>query len=318
MSDSEPRDHWAQLASELGAEVPEEAERRESVSQSEQSSSAGQTGQAETAAETASTGTSFPTAKPACQKPRGEKQQRAPTDWEALAMELGVQIRPEPKQEPSAQGHGERGLEPPEGGIRPSEYQRMGKQTGTQVAWTVEKTLGPLGRGIEELTTAVAQAKPATSPAPPAGQPEQRGPKRKKKRRPKLRSHELADQPQPAEATAMGPASQTAAAAATEAEEPSPPKSKRRRRRRGKRAGREAVAATTAASAAPGQPAPDAAEMAEPEDSQVESEVEPAEKERLPHRAIPSWEEVVGIIIAKNMEARAKSNPGGQGRPRNR
>jgi hypothetical protein len=111
---------------------------------------------------------------------------------------------------------------------------------------------------------------------------------------------------------------------------------KRRRRRRGRRRGPEAAGEATERDAGgehddleqtnrlagphAGDAEPDfsATDEDEHSDGHDEDDVHEDGRDRPSHRAIPSWDEAIGVIVSANMEARAKnplsSGPRGRGR----
>ncbi len=111
-------------------------------------------------------------------------------------------------------------------------------------------------------------------------------------------------------------------------DEPRERKGRRRRRRRGSGRGREERAPREPA--AEGDEEPLADELAEDDDELAEVAAfgdEPGDEgaennDKNSHRAIPSWDEAIGYIIAVNMETRAKNpkatHPRGRGRGRGR
>ncbi len=97
-----------------------------------------------------------------------------------------------------------------------------------------------------------------------------------------------------------------------------PKRSRRRRGRKGRRVQEPSTVGEVpgASPAAVQEEVPTSAE--ESEESLWESEHHPEEEEEgiIPSRAIPSWEETVGLIIAMNMENRARGHGGHAGHPR--
>ncbi|HQU43127.1 MAG TPA: hypothetical protein PK867_09950 [Pirellulales bacterium] len=96
---------------------------------------------------------------------------------------------------------------------------------------------------------------------------------------------------------------------------------KRRRRRRGRRSDSERPAGNEAPEHAEAEPLEAHSDEAE-EDPDLDADLDLDEEGdghdlRPSHRAIPSWEEAIGMIVSGNMEARAK-NPHAGGPPRGR
>jgi hypothetical protein len=190
--------------------------------------------------------------------------------------------------------------------------------------------LGSFGAGIEELTAAVEQAG-SVPDAPPEKverplDEDAKRPRRRKKRRRKPRrgektetctsgeAQEEVDVLEADEETVFSVAGEEPGGeeAADETESESRARGKRRRRR-GKKAPRPSGdmakgAADQAEQDAEADNAPSASAPAKPAKTK---------KEKPGHRKIPSWEEAVNLIIARNVEQRSKS-PSGGGAPRHR
>jgi ribonuclease E len=114
---------------------------------------------------------------------------------------------------------------------------------------------------------------------------------------------------------------ETAAISARRPEEEAPGARPKRRRRRGGRKREDAARegeregeTVQAGAAAVSREATPSVEGEEMEDEEADEDREFLHHEAI-HRGIPTWEEAVGLVIAANMEARAK-RPGGPPRPR--
>jgi hypothetical protein len=316
MAESDKPDHWGQLASDIGAEVPPEEpqDQREEPSAEDKTEAPdellGPSAEAEN-----------PVAEPSDRARSHEPKEQRATDWSALAEELGIEVVEEVE---AVEAHTETTTEDLDATLEaPAEL-----APGTAVALTTETTLGSFGAGIEELTAAVEQAG-SVPDAPPEKverplDEDARRPRRRKKRRRKPRRGEKTDTSGEAqeevdvleadEETVFSVAGEEPGGveAADETESESRARGKRRRRR-GKKAPR---------------PSGDMAEGA-PDQSEQDAEADKAlsasapakpaktKKEKPGHRKIPSWEEAVNLIIARNVEQRSKS-PSGGGAPRHR
>jgi ribonuclease E len=246
-----------------------------------------------------------------------------PQDWARLANELGVEVPPEAEPAP-AQGESTE-TEPVEESESP---------------FPTLETPAELMAEIEEERTGGFDA---TEPGPSrerhgrhrnrrrgGGRPDQSGLPETARRsrddqseaRPPATRDDAAQRPQAAADRGEGEPSRR------HSEESGPGRGKRRRRRRGSGRGKpdsEAPAAaipaaeTIAESVAepldaelpwglpgPEEPAP-VAETAEAAEAAEEQADDSAGAEKALHRGIPSWEEVVGVVISANMASRAKN-----------
>jgi len=331
MTDRGESDHWAQLASELGAEPPvpqpegpkeqpeEERERRE--------------------VEAAARG---PMASPGPQGPcLTPPAQRTVQDWSRLAEELGV-VRQADDAEVSQP-------EPVESADELTEAESVfgNDETGTADAtWgAAEDAAGPVGAELRAVDSFVEPEVADSRPVETPSEPRERKPGKKgRRRRPRSRkpagdesgeaAAETTDVDSPGDlavaesvgehVSAPSDTPTTASPVSDDMEEPG--RSKRRRRRRS--SGRKKAAAqggtdalqTEADSTAVGEEdqvlEPTDREPIEAREAEDEDEDEGAEgtqresardgRAKKRHRGIPSWQEAVGIIISANLESRAK------------
>ena len=318
MSSQEKADHWRQLAEELGAEIPPEPEE------------VGAAAEAGPLEQTIGPEVTPPPAVAPPPPPRPVPVRRTACDWTRLVQELGVDVPPEP--------------EPLASPVQPVSAPSREDSAGAVSEVTAEEV------GLEAPWESHRPEPPAV---PSPRDDERRGRRRRKKRR---RPGEARGAENPrAEAVSSQSGSNrpgevpddaaTAAVVRSEPrstelrEEPSRSRSKRRRRRRtapddrqralpdreGEAGVQEAadrladqVATDSQGLRAVEVPADEMAEKPEQTHTPERASTPPdSGSEKTLHRAIPSWKEAVNIVIAANLEARAK-NPdrrsGGRGR----
>jgi hypothetical protein len=350
MADQGKSDHWAELASVLGAEpVPVEEKKEEQVEGTE-TLMAGLG--VEDPGEPAPPPRSFLPPVSAAPSPP-PRRKVAPPNWDQLASDLGVA--------PTEVAHPVPPLPKPAVDKPPFEkpvfMSPLPEEEPTEMADVLSDAAEGLSEVAEELATVVEElADVVEAPAT-----EKKGRRRRKRRR-RSRDEEPARDAMPRdEEESVFPASAEEAAAMDEdlereesgevepfvpfSEEPRPEGGSRRGRRR-RRGRRERVESRE------GVPSDDEAEVEEGEVDQFEDaefaegdegdEPLPAESfgstgdfdegdededededgddqsPRVGFRNIPTWDEAVGLMIAKNMESRAKNPGGGRGPGGNR
>jgi hypothetical protein len=269
------------------------------------------------------------------------------SDWDALASELGIppELRP---REPLASAEASR-VEPaireereelPAPSSQPAEPEiREPSVFGEEAGGFAESV------DVMEDTTEFTE-RAAESPESTPETEEQRSSRRRRKRRRRGRggardeaapgaseagdSSELLLPEAPAESVPQQPfaeevvpgdavAEEISGGEATDEERSRRRRSRRRRKRRPE--GDEPRAAAEAGPEATGEDRPrrerrpERSESAPRDDADdFTDEADDDQELRVGHRAIPTWDEAVGLIIAKNMEARAKRPNGGQAR----
>ena len=337
MTDQDKADPWASLASELGIAPP--VGRPEAEPQA--------IAPASSPAPTSSPVPAPPAPKAPPRKP--PERTRSTSDWDTLASELGLPPESLPREQPApTEARREEPVareeepapraEPVEPEIR--EPSIFGEEAGG-FAETVD---------LMEDTTEFTERAAETAESPPETE-EQRLSRRRRKRRRRGRGTSRADATQPAAerseldlpaAPEEVPVAETAAdeiaagdAVANEGPGDEAGEEDRSGRRRSRRSGRRRKRRPEGAEVreeAAGESESDASEARPPRDFRPEgSEFAPRDdaddyadeagdeagddKEfRVGHRAIPTWDEAIGLIIAKNMESRAKRPNGGQAR----
>ena len=347
MSESKRVDHWDLLASALGAE-PQKQEPNEPISQAEEK-------KPETAEESMIDEIIEDIIKDADAKASRVEAQFEPfeptepaatvplpsvSSWDALAMELGIEVKPEP----------------PRAAARPQVVAFRPVEKRTPVSSERERepsrpATAEFGENIQPLAV--------SEPSSPE-ESQEKGERKSRRRRRRHRRDRDTDRP---DADIERPASAPHGGAAVEAdtsvsevagetadklgadaedaskEEPERERSKHRRSRRGSRSRRrrdsdteresEAEAAKPAFAGreepdASGEMPQDLADDEETADDELEDQGPRGSKSAF--RAIPTWEESVGCIITKNMESRPRrqgsgpprSRPGGDSRKRRR
>lgn len=325
MSEQNKADRWSQLASDLGVEAAPQETRPEKPLSSEETS------------EPVEQVSAKPT--PPVRTPPAEPRKR-PSDWMQLASELGLELPPE-----AFQSEPQPASEPPQvekSGSVAAEVPWT-RPEPAKSAWSESKE-DFSAEAIEDPTETEDEVADAwqgeVEVVESRSETEERKPRRRRKRRRKVRrSGELARLEEPAkspgdpiesselvemvelvtdpESELLDAPEEGSEAAMEEAEQEAPKRSKRRRRRR---SGRKKGAGTTeqtsqaeprpAASEEPQVRERDDLDELEDEDDD-ESETRGSsdrrrEKMKAIHRGIPSWHEAIDVVIATNMEARAK------------
>jgi hypothetical protein len=337
MTDPKPSDHWELLASELGARPPFEEREEEDLSTAEQPD----TTEAPVPPEA-------PPVDEGQQEPPPKRQRPAP-GWDALATEWGLEPEPavrvpSPAERPPVGASEGPALEPPVDEPGEAETGTAPGDLGEQPAWITQQSTtrffegqaalfeAPAGMEMEEKSPEAARVRTRAEEVhgEVAGKkPSRRG--RKRRRKPKSPGAVAPDQPR---AETAGDVHESALEEPPQAEpagtagQSDQGRSKRRRKRpatwKKKRspAGGQAVSDEEVAADQPeeGRPAPEraTADGGKPPKTWDE-DAEPAEgtaPSRPGHRAIPTWEEAVGLMISVNLEARARSPSGGSSRGR--
>jgi hypothetical protein len=271
----------------------------------------------------------MPARKP-LRKPAAESQRPQP-DWDVVASQLGIA----PPEEPAEAA-------PALAADTPSEF----SEALTEVFPTADDLLSEPGE-IGGISTVVVEERGLVEESRPAmaEATEKKSLRRRRKRRRRDRL------PREAEARESGVETETAeqliSAETDEARQPfaertlgaaeqeqEQPRPKHRRQRRSSRRRREPP---TSGEGVPAErpeisleepPLASDEELLEDADAAAEQQREAGEQEpptrpreaaeeRVGHRAIPTWEEAIGVIIAANLEARAKRPGGGAPRGRN-
>lgn len=329
MTDQERQDHWALLASRLGAPPSEEKKDESQPAPVEPPASE----------------------EPAARIPEGPRysftrpeSQRSSTDWLQLAERLGVPVDAETASQATEETTSTEVVEPqapPAVPPAPPAVVMESLETEVDVVDVFSEGDQKFGESLVEHvdTDAVEEARPERK-------------RRRKRRRRRSRkpedTQEVSETPglptceevdfgeDEAEEEPAAPVGNSESLIVSPMEPPpaeAPSRGRRRRRRRGsgrKKTQGEAVEASAEDSVdesltSIGREDEDteaAFEESVREPSRGElydddrlDETDDEAGERLVHRGIPTWEEAVGIVVNHNMEARAK-NPGGQQRSR--
>lgn len=329
MSNQGP-DHWADLASLLGAEVPPEPEPAALPEKSEIEA-------VEPAAEPCGPDAASPVPEPPRRKrdsahPTPPSQQTA-SDWLRLAASLGIEV-PEPIEEippetvqtidveaPAAEEPYEEVVfvesaddadeyvelevvfnedESAEAFVEITEENLEDDADGFASGLVLESTVGPFETG---------------APVEEEDRPKKRRKRRRRGRRDRPTGAALEEEPvelieEALEETSEVMAEELESLGSEESEEESEAPSRRRRRRRPKRKGRRGEDES-----AEGDVDMDYDAAADVEDRAMEHDEDQADDEDFEgdkpvHRGIPTWEEAVGLVVTRNLEVRSK-NPGG-------
>ena len=331
MTSQDKADHWRDLASDLGAEVPPEKGTEEEPKPTEAAGKPQASCPTPPEPEQAVAPPSDAKSTPLAPKPKSPPRRSTP-GWATLAEQFGLSpsesspkkmaevVPPAPESAspvPSAPAEAAESIELPPARTQPRGEKSQGETLPS------EEAVGDEVRGeAESSTPEMAERSP---------------PRKRRKRHRRTRKSDLVITPDEAaeeemeiltEPDAIDLFQEDRAEALAESEPaPEEPKaeeekeategrSKRRRRRRPGRAKSVGEAETEQ----PGQRA--GARPAEPEsvDEDEESdgdEEESSAKESSPaHRGIPTWQDAVGVIISANIEARGKRPAGPPSRPR--
>jgi hypothetical protein len=310
MNEHEKPDHWADLLSNLGVEIPPE----------EKATSAPEEVMAQPAA---------PAPEPAplprsTYQPPPREPQRSPKDWFRLANELGVEVPaeellPEPAEpEPAVTAQLPEPVAVTQPARREEHFEPLQDEAG----------FADVDRWDSDVQTTEEREDKKLR---------RRRKRRRKTRRseevvldadPSLREEELEQQGELTEIVEIfeeeeieefGPAETDESSEA--AEELPQKRSKRRRRRRSsrKKTGKEEVASRGAEFAEPVASEPeddlDTDDFDEDVDDEDVASVPEGRKRdrRMLHRGIPTWKDAVDVVISANLEARAKRPDRGSG-----
>ena len=326
MTDQGKSDHWDLLVSNLGVEPPQEVDKLQAPQEEPPQAEV----KAEPAREPEDPLGLFPKVS---YTPPASRGRATPQDWNRLASELGLEVPPEPK------------LPAPETPVR-EEPEPVAEVVVVERRETEEDAEEPNhGEEIDELDLTQA-AQPAKSPedtrsdreewGPPSESAEEpRGHRRRKRRRRSARpqaevpGERLEPEAELAQDLVVSQEFEDAARAARRARPGRGSRvrserrgiSPRRRRRRRRSSGRTRPAETARAESQGSDEGDEADEVAEEElppqePSMVGEEDEDDESfdessgggsDKSLHRAIPNWYEAVNIVIAANMDSRAKN-----------
>lgn len=328
MSNQGP-DHWAGLASLLGAEVPPEPEpaAEEEKSEIETAEPAAEPGEPEATAPAPE----VPRRKHESSRPTPPSQQTA-SDWLRLAASLGIEV-PEPIEEIPPETVQTIDVEAP---VAEEPYEEVvfaesaddgDDYVELEVVFNEDESAEAFVESTEEnleddadgfasglvLESTVGPFEPDT-PVEEEERPRKRRKRRRRGRRDRPTGGALEEEPVELIEEALEETSEVMAeeleGLGNEEEEESEAPSRRRRRRRPKRRGRRSEDEL-----AEGDADTDYDAAAEVEDRVMEHDEDRADDEDFEddkpvHRGIPTWEEAVGLVVARNLEARSK-NPGG-------
>jgi len=356
MSEDQQKDHWEQLASELGAEPPSTEAEGNSGPHDEGPRPPEEQAQTEPAAEL-------------YRPPGPPKKKPPPTDWGAIASALGVIVAPEPEQPPTPVGRGldipdevsgtaefiEEAREEFEAGeeedvVETPDVTREGPREDaaerSSVPFAPELQPGggetreevlPLGDmpGEKEPSgrAQVDAAQSARAEGEASFDAAEKGPSRRRRRRRRKPKPGEKDAPEASEEEAGDEEKETRVSdeeaeavdtSEVEKDEDRDRGKRRRKRRPGKRKKKaeveaDAVAASASPEAGATQAAPGEADTSVK--SQGDEAARPsrkAERQKPSHRAIPTWGEAIGLIISGNLERRKKSGGISRGRGRGR
>jgi hypothetical protein len=325
MAEQRPADHWGLLVSELGASPPpteqQPAEQPEQPPASDGPRPSEEPPPLPLDASLEVIRADTPPRREPTSRSARTSVRRVPQDWTRLASELGVEVPPEADLAPAKRESTETEPEP----VEEDEAPFPTLETPAEVMLEIEEERAG---GFE-----AAEAGPSREGhgrrrrrRRGGGRPDQSG-------SPETARRSRDDQPEARSAAGRDDAAQRPQATADRGEgEPSrrrseesgPGRGKRRRRRRG--SGRDKPD-----SASPAATIPAAETIAEPDDAEDLLEIvdieeaapgaegaaaaeapdqqadESAGAEKSLHRGIPSWEEVVGVVISANMASRAKN-----------
>jgi hypothetical protein len=316
MTEPNSTDHWAALAGDLGAKVPPAPEKPQAPDSAE--------------APLQASAPPPPIFKPAGKAVRPEKRPARPPAWDALAGDLGIEMPPQPAEPPPRKFEA----------VRPSPAAPIPQEEGS---YRSPRAPFPQGGGnlapaemaaeIEAELTAWDDVDP-TATEPRSFEPQEAL---------DVMDETSEDFDEGFSGEAAVPSSEAAPA---ESEE----RHGRRRRRRGRGRNRDAVESAEVRSTDPDEEQPAADEAAAEyfdEDSDIErpafgdgdegdseavdadadaeesddfgdDDEDGGESPRIGFRNIPTWHDAIGVMIAKNMESRARNpsgprGPGGRG-----
>jgi len=314
MAESEKRNHWAELVSAMGITPAPEPPKKETES------------------EIASVGPppSVPRATPKVDRPAPAKKA---ANWDQLASELGLAPPPPVKpEEPSREVIAAAPL--------PVESIPVPSATAPEPgeAWESAQTEVENPLFLDVPGTETPEPDHPTEPIETAAESDRVPGKSGRRRRRRRKSRRGAPPSSTAGAPGGAGALQSEPAPAGDEEsdsdewpldsaEPEPAGEQGTSERRGRRRRRRRRPdSRSAGPAAPRRPPSDAPPNAMPDDAD-DADVEPqpadhddeddAKADKLSHRAVPTWEEAIGLMISKNLDARAKNpNAGNSARGR--
>ena len=334
MSESDPKNHWSALASEIGADVPPEPEPQRPETETDENGA-----EAEPAA-------TMPPARPE-RSARRPKPSQPKNHWNAVAGDLGMEV-PDTEPESEAELEAEPAAETPFGSfsvepaIVDAKPQQSPPEGDPSAAFeslfqpseeTVGDDSGDAGEP-EEIHTALFEEEEATeasegvSDSTEEAEDEERPRRRRRRRGRRRRRDEKSDEEQTpeevAETVAIGDDSvevevaeviadeatekQSEPAAADDGEEEEGKRRRRRRRRKPRRDREQAAEDESEADSAA-----DDAPSEEPDGRKAKS-ARVSEDTQAKHRKIPSWDEAIGVVVEANIQAHAKSGGGRRGR----
>lgn len=331
MTDQERQDHWTLLASRLGAPPSEEKKDESAPAPVEPAAS-------EEPAPRVSEGPRYSFTRP--------EAQRSSTDWLQLAEQLGVAVDAETVSQASEETTSTEVVEPqaPPAVLPapPAVAMEESEESEVDVVDVFSEGDQQLGDQLVEHVDTEAVEEP---------RPDKKRRRKRRRRRPrKPEETQLPETPElptsdeidfgedeaeiEAEEEPAAPVSNSESlivSPMTSTSTETPGRGRRRRRRRSSRKkGDREVAATSAEDSVDesltsigSEDEDNDALLVEPvrtssRDDLDDDHLDEADDdggERLVHRGIPTWEEAVGVVVSRNMEARAK-NPAGQQRSR--
>lgn len=325
MTDQERVDHWASLASELGAASPPEEKEQEEQPSAEM------------------TGDEEPS-PPTCEGPRYSfsrpETQRTPSDWLRLAEQLGVVADSEVISEPPLEATRTEVVEAQIPASVPSEPPAVvmeAAETDVNVIDVVEVSDEGDGQLCDQLVGRV------DTDAIEEERSDKKRRRRRRRRRPRsaeegqaaTESSEVSleeevgvgEQDEESEGV-VGSSESLIVSPLSPISEEAPSRGKRRRRRRSSGKKKEETRTVEAAVNESLMSVTGEAALVPLDESDAELShavigdesghgdgIDEDGDERPVHRGIPTWDEAVGIVITRNMEARAKA-PSGQQRSR--
>lgn len=280
--------------------------------------------------------------KPAVSRPTPAKRKTG-RDWAALAGELGVEVPPEvfeePQEEPPAAISPQRtpwqdevlkaGEQEPEPEVEseldavPEFFEEVEEVQASDEAEAIE-TVGRraetfVWRDEEDEGEVKPPAVVEAAEEPGESEEERRGGRRRRKR-----SRRGRGEPKPERAEILGdledslelpeddgslyiPAEMEEPIAETADEDQEEAPSRKRRRRRRRKAPRETAEETEAVEMDDEEAEPIAARVRDDDEDAEDEDDDDGHPDRSLHRAIPTWDEAVGLVIATNMESRSRN-----------
>jgi hypothetical protein len=303
MTEPDRGDHWGELVDELGVTPPAESEQQTLPAQPS------------------------PEPRPARKKkePRPAPQGRQSSqDWSSLARSLGIDAPDEPVEivpaetvhtidleadVPGESATEEVAFSEPAGDELTESEIVFGEEEVEPIVETAHETLGEdiFASGLFNETTAAPFEQDATADTGEESRKRRRK-RRRRTRRPERSAEEVAHQEEPVELIEEAlEESEGYMAEESVADTEAPKRSKSRRRRRSKKTDREP----------PGRPRVDVGHEADidsattADDDDDDDSEEDSDYVKEVHKGIPTWEEAVGLVIARNMESRSRHPNGG-------